>query len=152
MDVYLGGEENKPTYSEYTKQTGIFSDFGEFPTPESFTWKPGTSDPNDTAKELYTGMSQAEMDELGHVTGNITLTIDGGYVGGTDSGATSAVAATETTEAVPEGGNVYGGGNESKSLNNTTVTLKGDAVIYGDVFGGGNKAEVQGTATVKIEE
>ena len=49
-------------------------------------------------------------------------------------------------------GNVYGGGNESKSLDNTTVTLKGSAHIYGNVFGGGNKAEVQGTATVKIEE
>ena len=152
VDVYLVGETNKPTYSEYTQQTGIFSDFGEFPTPESFTWKPGTSDPNDTAKELYTGMSQVEMDELGNVTGNITFTINGGYVGGTAQGATPEEAATATTDAIPAGGNVYGGGNESKSLNNTTVTLKGSAHIYGNVFGGGNKAEVQGTATVRIEE
>ena len=152
VDVYLGGEGNGPTYSEYTKQTGIFSDFGEFPTPESFTWKPGTSDPNDTAKELYTGLSQVEMDELGNVTGNITLTINGSYVGGTAESVTPAQPATDTTDPIPAGGSVYGGGNESKSLSNTTVILKGNAYIYGDVFGGGNKAEVQGSSEVNIEE
>ena len=152
VDVYLGEETNKPTYSEYNKQTGIFSDFGEFPTPESFTWKPGTSDPNDTAKELYTGMSQVEMDELGNVTGDISLTINGGYVGGTAQGPTPEVPATATTDLIPAGGNVYGGGNESKSLSDTSVTLKGSAHIYGNVFGGGNEAEVRGSATVNITQ
>ena len=127
-----------PSYSVYTKETGIFSDFGEFPTPEIFAWKPGNSGSNDSSKELYTGMTQAQMDELGNVTGNIILTIDGGTVGAeNDNNA--------------DHGNVYGGGNESKSLGNATVTLKGDAVIYGNVFGGGNKAEVQGSTTVNIE-
>ena len=126
-----------PSYSVYTKETGIFSDFGEFPTPENFAWKPGNSGSNDSSKELYTGMTQAQMDELGNVTGNIILTIDGGTVGAeNDNNA--------------DHGNVYGGGNESKSLSNTTVTLKGDAVIYGNVFGGGNKAEVQGSTEVNI--
>ena len=77
--------------------------------------------------------------------------LDGGYVGGTSEGETPATPATETTEAIPAGGSVYGGGNESKSLNNTTVTLKGDAIIYGNVFGGGNEADVSGTATVNID-
>ena len=64
----------------------------------------------------------------------------------------SVVVMAQTPTGVVVHGNVYGGGNESKSLNNTTVTLKGSAHIYGNVFGGGNKAEVQGTATVRIEE
>lgn len=136
--------------STYNGVTGIFSDFGTT-TPETFTWKDGSSDPDDTGKKLYTGMTEDEMKELGNVTGAISLTIVGGYVGGTSSGQTAAVPATATTAAIPAGGNVYGGGNESKSLSNTTVTLKGDAVIYGNVFGGGNEADVSGSATVNIE-
>lgn len=50
------------------------------------------------------------------------------------------------------GGSVYGGGNESKSLGDTTVTLKGNTKVYGNVFGGGNKATVVGSATVNIQE
>lgn len=134
----------KPDYSVYTRETGIFSDFEVIipnPVNDTYTWEQGNATTQNTVsgKTLYTS-KDVKMNELGNVTGAITLTIDGGYVGGTSEGQS------------PEGGNVYGGGNESKSLNNTTVTLKGDAVIYGDVFGGGNKAEVQGTATVKIEE
>lgn len=140
-----------PSYSVYTKETGIFSDFGTFPTPEIYTWVQGTSSNKNTVvsgeEQIYTDIT---MSDLGNVTGAISLTIDGGYVGGTSEGQSSAVPATDTTDAIPAGGNVYGGGNESKSLSNTSVTLKGNAVIYGDVFGGGNKAEVQGSATVNI--
>ena len=146
VDVYPGGDENKPTYSEYTKQTGIFSDFGT-KDPITFEWKQsepdhaaGTSIDADAQGEGGTLYTDVTMTDLGNVTGAISLTIDGGYVGGTSEGQSSA------------GGSVYGGGNESKSLDSTTVTLKGDAVIYGDVFGGGNKAEVQGSATVNIED
>ena len=117
-------------------------------------WKQGTSANetyDDQKNELYTQKS-ITLTDLGNVTGAITLTIDGGYVGGTSSGPTSAVPATATSDAIPAGGSVYGGGNESKSLNNTTVTLKGNAEIYGNVFGGGNKANVNGSATVNIEQ
>ena len=69
------------------------------------------------------------MSDLGNVTDNISITIDGGTVAN----------------------NVFGGGNESKSLNNTTVTLKGDVTVGGDVFGGGNKAIVSGSTQVNIE-
>ena len=126
----------QPTYSVYTKETGIFSDFGSV-EPEIYEWKPGTAGTsNQTNKELYTGMTQAQMDELGNVTGDISITIGGDSKIGTGMG----------------GGSVYGGGNESKSLNNTTITLKGKADIQGNVFGGGNKAVVGGSATVNIQE
>lgn len=127
--------------SVYNGETGIFSEFATT-DPETFTWEQGTGtyptadDDNDKLKTS----KNVTLTDLGNVTGAITLTIDGGYVGGTSEGQSSG------------GGNVYGGGNESKSLDNTTVNLKGTAHIYGDVFGGGNKAPVSGSATVNIEQ
>ena len=136
--------------STYNGETGIFSEFGTM-TPETFTWEQGSgATPVVGEGNKLKTSSSVTLTDLGNVTGAISLTINGGYVGGTSDGQSSAEAATATTPAIPAGGSVYGGGNESKSLNNATVTLKGNAVIYGDVFGGGNKAEVQGSATVNI--
>ena len=151
VDVY---PTTAPSMSVYTRETGIFSDFGVvIPNTETdtYTWEQGNETTQNTVsgKILYTS-KDISMNELGNVTGAISLTIDGGYVGGTSAGMTPATAATATSEAIPAGGNVYGGGNESKSLSDTTVTLKGNAVVYGDVFGGGNEAEVGGTAKVNI--
>ncbi len=146
-----------PTYSVYTKETGIFSDFGEFPTPETYTWAQGdathdgVAGTEGNAGKLFTG-KDIKLTDLGNVTGAISITIDGGYVGGTAQGATPEVVATDPKDAIPAGGSVYGGGNESKSLSDTSVTLTGNAVVYGDVFGGGNKAEVSGSATVNIKD
>ena len=126
----------QPTYSVYTRETGLFSDFGTV-EPETYNWKSGTAGTsNQTNKELYTGMTQAQMDELGNVTGDISITIGGDSKIGTGTG----------------GGSVYGGGNESKSLSDTSVTLQGNTEVFGDVFGGGNKAIVSGSATVNITE
>ena len=69
------------------------------------------------------------MNDLGNVTGDITITIENGSVAH----------------------DVYGGGNESKSLSDTTVNLKGNAEIGNNVFGGGNQALVSGSAKVNIE-
>ena len=127
VDVY---PTTQPTYSVFTKETGIFSDFGSV-APEVFTWAQGTSEKNNTVDgtTLYTG-TDVTLSDLGNVTGAITITIEDGSVAE----------------------DVYGGGNESKSLNNTTVTLKGNARINGNVFGGGNKALVSGSTTVNIRE
>lgn len=144
--------ETQPTYSKFNSEKGLFSGFGSV-EPDTWKWEQGSSANetyNDQRDELYT-QSSITMSDLGNVTGAISLTIDGGYVGGTSEGQSSAVPATDTTDAIPAGGSVYGGGNESKSLSNTTVILKGDAVIYGDVFGGGNEADVSGSTTVNIE-
>lgn len=124
VDVYPA---TQPTYSVYTRETGLFSDFGTV-APETFTWQYGaTVGSNDANKILYT---TTDMTTLGNVTGAISLTIDGGSVAGS----------------------VFGGGNESISRNNTNVILQGPAVIGGDVFGGGNRAPVEGDTSVIIRD
>ena len=117
----------QPTYSVFTKETGLFSDFGTV-EPETYTWIHGDAAGSNTTNETLT--TTTDMSELGNVTDDITLTIDGGSVAE----------------------NVFGGGNESKSLRDTNVTLTGDANIGQNVFGGGNKADVEGSATVNIQE
>ena len=118
-----------PTFSVYNGETSIFSEFGTT-TPETFTWEQGTADnpsADDTNKKLKTSKN-VTMTDLGNVTDSITLTIDGGSV----------------TK------NVFGGGNESKSLDNTTVTIRNGAKIGWSVYGGGNLADVNGNTTVSV--
>ena len=134
VDVY---PTTPPTNSVFTKETALFSEFGTV-TPNVFTWEQGTASNQNTAVDcgsdgkggkLYTS-KDIQMSELGNVTGAIGITIDGGSV---------------THD-------VFGGGNESKSLNNATVTLSGNLSVGGNVYGGGNKANVSGNATVNIQE
>lgn len=128
VEVYT--TSTQPTYSKYTRETSLFSDFGTV-DPETFTWQQGTASKENTYEgtSLYTS-KDIDMTTLGNVTGAIALTVDGGSVGG----------------------NIFGGGNESKSLNNTEVTIRNGATIAHDVFGGGNKADVSGSTTVNIED
>ena len=89
----------------------------------------------------YTTVS---LENLGTVTGNATLTIDGDSKIGTSG----------------TGHDVYGGGDESAvkkkegvaDSGNTTVILQGNTQVYGNVFGGGNNGLVEGSATVNIRE
>ena len=132
----------KPTYSKYYGETGIFSEFGKV-EPEEWEWVQGTSTDKNKAveaeKKLYTDeANKINMADLGNVTGDISITIGGDSKIGTARDSTT--------------GSVYGGGNESKSLGNTTVTLKGNTEVLGDVFGGGNRGLVEGSATVNITE
>lgn len=123
VDVY---PTTQPTYSVYTRETGIFSDFGTV-EPEIYTWKQGTAGAKDEAnKILYTNV---DLSTSGQVTGNISITVDGGTVVG----------------------NVFGGGNESESQQNAEVIIKGDVIVNGDVFGGGNIANVDGSTMVGIQ-
>ena len=150
VEVYT---DEQPTYSAYNKVTGIFSDFGEFPTPETYTWAQGdathdgVAGTGNDAGKLFTS-KDINMTELGNVTGDITLTLSGTTKVGYDTNGSRIVG----VDGKPTGGDVFGGGNESKSLGNTTVTLQDDVQIGGNVFGGGNKAPVSGSATVNIQE
>ena len=132
VDVY---PKTAPTMSVYTRQTGIFSDFGTV-APIQFVWKQnetdhaaGTSVDADSDGKGGTLYTDVTLSELGNVTGAISITIDG------DSEVT---------------GNVFGGGNESKSLDNTTVNIQGNTYVHGNVFGGGNEGPVEGSTEVNI--
>lgn len=118
-----------PAFSVYNGETGIFSEFGTT-EPETFTWEQGYGNnptADDTNKKLYTN-KDVTMSDLGNVTGAITITID---------------------EGTTVGGSVFGGGNESKSLSNTTVKMVGGSVTQ-DVYGGGNAADVGGGTTINL--
>ena len=75
------------------------------------------------------------LENLGTVTGDVTLTIDGNTVAGED-GKVMTVAKS-----------VYGGGEESDVLGNTNVTMTGGYVFNG-IFGGGYSGSV-GTVTAR---
>lgn len=128
VDVY---PTDMPELSYFTGETGIFSDFGTV-APETYKWEQGTTSHNNTADEgnhiLYTG-TNVTLSDLGNVTGDITITLKG-----------------NTTVK----GNVFGGGNESKSLSNTLVKILGQTKVFGNIYGGGNMAEVQGNTKVIV--
>lgn len=107
---------------------GTYKAFGSptYPTPVQFKWAAGTAGTSNEGDQLlYTG---ADTSEMGRVTGEIKITVNGGTVGE----------------------NVFGGGNESPSDNKTNVTITGDALIKGDVYGGGNAAPVKFNTNVLI--
>lgn len=114
----------QPVYSKYIRDMGLFTDFGTV-EPEIYTWEQGTSVYADEAqKKLYTDVV---MSDLGNVTGKISIHINGGSVR-----------------------NVFGGGNESKSLSTTDVTLSGNVTVTNNVYGGGNLANVNGSTNISM--
>lgn len=119
--------------STYYGEGSVFSDFGPIPpSSDIYTWEQGTQGHSNTADEayhkLYTG-TNVTLADLGNVTGNIKITLNG-----------------NTTV----NGNVFGGGNESKSLANTLVEILGRTKVLGNIYGGGNMAEVRGNTKVVV--
>lgn len=133
VDVY---PTTQPTYSSYNCERGLFSGFGTVAPEKDWKWEQGSNE-NETYnnKIIYT-QNSIVLADLGNVTGDISLTIKGESKIGTGI----------------NGGSVYGGGNESKSLSNAIVTLAGNTTVSGNVFGGGNEGPVSGSATVNIEQ
>ena len=128
---------------KYNKNSGIF-EMGKKNGTTNFTWKEGTVTKNTSALDGSEILTNVNLDNLGAVTGNTSLTILG------------------TTEV---GGSVYGGGEESGVEGNTIVTVTGGTIgttgkggaEYGNVYGGGKGKEkdvkaglVKGNATVSI--
>lgn len=107
----------------------------------TYTWEEGNSISVDNTNHiLYT---TEDLDALGTVGGNVTLTLKGTTTVGTLEGG-SRKAGT---------GNVFGGGDMSGVIGggNTTVILEGGAHVLGDVFGGGNQGAVGGNSSVTLQ-
>lgn len=141
----------EPAKSRYTKETGLFSDFGTV-EPETFTWQHrGTPGSDDANKILYT---TTDMATLGTVTGAISLTLDGGTVAqsvygtGNESPANGGVT-TLVKGGTEVGGDVFGGGNLAQTTGNALLTVENGKAT--NLFGGGNAAGIDGTATVNME-
>ena len=119
----------------YNNSTALYEE-PSWPATNIYTWdKQSVSDKGAAlVNDGYKIKTNESLDDLGAVTGNVTLTLNG-----------------STTVA----GNVYGGGDESavKGANNTiTVHIQDDVDIEGNVFGGGNKGLVEGSTEVNIEQ
>ena len=106
----------------------------------TYTWTEGTSISVDNSNHiLYT---TEDLDVLGTIIGNVTLTLKGNTVVGTLEGTTLKAGT----------GSVYGGGAESAVSGNTSVILEGHTHILGDVFGGGDEGEVDGDSQVILKD
>ena len=150
LEVRDAGFTTNPNYNQ---SSGMFEP-GVFSGTTTFTWKnateAGVTLTNDqsgsdltTNHNIYTDV---DLNTLGTVTGNVSLTIKGTSKIGTLDGEGNLVEGT---------GNVFGGGEESAvsgASATVTVTLQGKTEVYGDVFGGGNKGRVEGSTTVTIED
>ncbi len=131
IQVRNGGFTKNPNYN---KGSGMFEP-GIFTGTTEYHWKQvnslsnggsGTSSSNDT-NYVHTTV---DLEHLGTVNGNVTLTI----------GGNSHV-----------GGSVYGGGEQSKvASGNIEVVITGNTEVAGDVFGGGKQGDVDGNTHVTI--
>ncbi len=112
-----------------------YTDYGTYRTgvkgkTTTYKWEHGNAiGINKTDSILYT---TENLDGLGAVTGNVSLTLNNTTVG-------------SNADTTLDQGNVFGGGEESSVGGNTTVTISGGN-IYGSVFGGGDIGSV-GTFT-----
>ena len=137
LQVRIGGFTKNPNYNS---GSGMFEP-GIFTGTTKYHWKHVNTLSNNTVGISTSGDTNyvhttVDLEHLGTVNGNVTLTIGGNSVIGTDGDATT--------------GSVYGGGEESAVLGNTHVLLKGNTLVRGDVYGGGNQGPVGGNTHVRL--
>ncbi|MBR1504859.1 MAG: hypothetical protein IJ614_01970 [Prevotella sp.] len=114
---------------------GMFES-GEINTTEKYEWKHTDSMPSNGGAGFVTEggknyvYTDADLTTLGTVN-NVVLTI---------TGANTHIR-----------GSVFGGGDESATTGNTSVTVMGGAAVSGNVFGGGNNGNVGGSTKVNIK-
>lgn len=126
-----GGFATNPNYNKNSGlfEPAVFSDSTEFHWVKNLLTDNSTGiDESGAEKKIYTDV---DLDVLGAVEGNITLTLSG----------TTTVA-----------GSVFGGGEESAVTGNIEVTLQGQTQVTGDVFGGGDEGTVIGNTSVLLKD
>ncbi len=137
---------NPPEWTQpsYNKKVGLYKD-PVYPIAVKYTWSDmgSTSNPFTDDGDNHWIYTDVDLNGLGKVTGNVTLTINGSTTVGTLLGDGSLKAGT---------GDVFGGGDESAVQGNTSVILEDDADVKGNVYGGGNQGDVDGSARVTIQE
>ena len=131
VEVMNTGGFPTPPYYDYNLGTYLPA---VFPATVTYTWQHAetvnsTATAIDKTNHILYTTEDLSHTNLGSVAGNATLTLSG------------------TTVA----GSVYGGGDESATTGNTTVTIQDSSHITGDVFGGGNNGNVGGSTTVNIK-
>ena len=150
----------------FNSNSGIF-EMGKKNGTTNFTWKKGTVTKNTSALDGSEILTNVNLDNLGAVTGNTSLTILGTtevghsvYGGGEESGVDGNTEVKVTGGTIgttgkggAEYGNVYGGGKgKEKNVTaglvkgNTTVSISGSPTIIHNVYGGGAYGSV-GTFT-----
>ncbi len=123
----------------------------------TYTWRDTTVTVNSTAtavdNEKHFLYTNEDLNTLGTVQGNVTLTLKGNTTVGTMEGTPGSQTLKSGT------GNVFGGGDESGVLeiNESTpaqvkVNLEEGVTVYGNVYGGGNEGPVGGSSEVKIKD
>ena len=147
LQVRDGGFTKNPNYN---KGSGMFEP-GIFTGTTEYHWKQVNSLSNGGTGTSTVGDSNfvhttVDLNNLGTVNGNVTLTLKGTTQVGTLEGAPGS----ETLKAGT--GCVYGGGAESAVSGNTSVFLEGHTHVYGNVYGGGDKGPVTGNTSVILKD
>ncbi len=151
----IGGFQVEPYYYEQlgTYRTGVKG------RTTTFRWE-HSDNVSSTATAIQKNVENdsilyttEDLDALGTVQGNVTLTLTGNTTVGT------LVGNSGSQTLKPGTGNVYGGGDESGVLqidNNTpaqvTVILRQGTTVFGNVYGGGNEGPVGGNSSVIIQD
>ena len=143
------------TPPSYNTNTGVFIPATEpYNTSDEYSWEHrATVNSTETAIDktnhiLYT---TADLTTLGQVTGNVTLNIFGNTL------VEGQAVDYEGNSTGGSRGGVFGGGDASAVLGNTTVTINATALQDGAtynayrVYGGGNSAPVGGNSTVTLQ-
>ena len=86
--------------------------------------QPTTTNPIVTIEGKNYFYTEAPLIDLGMVNGDVTLTLVGNTIVGTEGDGTT--------------GNVFGGGDQSKVNGNTLVEILGHTKVLGNIYGGGN--------------
>ena len=149
MDI---GFETEPYYYEDlgTYRTGVF------PATTTYTWQHGDDFGINTTDHILYTTENLNKNNLGSVSGNVTLTIQ------TEANKTTTIGTAGNSDT----GNVFGGGEQSYVTNtpatDTTsevvhtviVNVKGPGTtnVLGNVYGGGDKGVVEGSTVVNIGE
>ena len=143
---------------------GVFADGVKSTNIINLTLTPGTLTNNTTAitaTTITTDFTSTELDNLGTVSGKVTLNIGGntvveGKTFVTDKDGNVIVDASGNRTVKEQIGGVFGGGDASAALSDTEVNIQATGLKYGytyninNVYGGGNKADVSGSSKVTL--